>query len=226
MVATLILTLTVPLIAEDEIELGLSMMPLHMLTEEDVGPADGMEPVPDNPDMMNQDEPDFMDEWLIGFHFGYSTGILYASLDSFVMPPFLVEKMTMSDFYDEEYQEWVMNPGIMRPGFLSFIDVGAKFSFGQIVAFAEAGVNNLYVYHQGDLPVEQQDKIGKLGTNLRIGASYKVIDNLSVGITGTAIFPNFKTMGSALKGLFGDDNYANSKEQLQVLPMIMAVFYL
>jgi hypothetical protein len=134
--------------------------------------------------------------------------------------------MTMGDKYDEEKNEWLMSPGIVRPGFFNLLDVGIKFSFGQIVAFAEAGVNNLYVYHQGDLPEDQKEKIGKLGTNLRLGASYKVIDNLSIGLTGTAMFPNFETRGSALKGLFGDENYENAKEQLQFLPMIMAVFYL
>jgi hypothetical protein len=224
MVAFLIMTLTIPLFAQDELELGLSMVPLHMVLG-DKGPEEGVEPMPDNPDMY-MEETDFLDEWMIGFHFGYSTGILYASIDSFVLPPGLVEQMTMGDFYNPDTGMIEPAGGIFRPGFLNFLDVGAKLTLNKFVLFGEAGVNNLYVYHQGDLPPEQQDKIGKLGTNLRIGASYKVIDNLSIGLTGTAIFPNFKTMGAALKGVFGDENYENSKEQLQFLPMVMVVFYL
>jgi hypothetical protein len=225
MVALLIMALTIPLFAADELELGMSFTPLHMVAGGD-NPEGTEPPPPTSPDMMYPEEKDFLDEWLIGFHFGYNTGILYASVDSFVMPPFLVEKMTQSDEYFEDTDQWVKNPGIVRPGFLNFLDLGIKLNISKFVLFAEAGVNNLYVYHQGDLPEEQKAKIGTLGTNIRFGASYRVINNLSVGLTGTAIFPNFMTMGNALKGLFGDEQYENSAEQVQLLPILMIVFYL
>jgi hypothetical protein len=223
-VALLIVSLATPLFAQsEEMEIGLSMVPIKILMPKDeYVPEDNMEPPPD--DMYMEEERDFLDEWLLGFHFGYTMGILYASLDSFVMPPFLVEDMTSRDEYDEGMDEWHYVPGYDRPGFLSFIDVGIRVKFSQIVLFAEAGINHLYVYRQEELQEEEQQ--GSLGTNLRLGASYMVLDNLSVGLTGTAIFPDFETMGDAVKGLFGDVDYEGSAEQIKFLPILMAVLYL
>lgn len=226
MVIMLITLWAVPVFAGEgeEMEVGFSMTPLSLVMNEEDRGEDYVEPGADS--VYGDEETDLLDEFLVGLHFGYSMGFLYASLDSFIMPPFMVQEMTSGDYYDEEKEEWYFIPGIERPGFLNFIDVGIKITLSNFVLFGEIGINNLYVYNQGDLPDDQRERIGTLGTNLRVGASYKVIDNLSVGLTGTAIFPNFKTMGAALKGLLGDENYEGSKEQLQLLPMIMVVLYL
>jgi hypothetical protein len=210
MVATLIITITVPLIAQDEIEVGLSMAPLHMVSPDD-GSENFEEGMPEN---MSEDyyEKDFLDEWLVGLHLGYNMGILYASLDSFVMAPFMVSDMTSGERIDES-GDMFFSTGIEKPGFLNFIDVGIKLNLSKFVFFAETGINHLYIYRQSEL--KEEDKPGTLGSNLRIGASYRIIDNLSVGLTGTAIFPSFESMGNALKGLAGDEEYAESADQVK-----------
>lgn len=222
-VVLLVMSLAIPVFAQEELEIGLSMVPIGIITPEDKDEI--KPPSPDDPNIdYYEEEKDFMDEWLIGFHFGYAMGILYASLDSFLMPPFLIEDMTSRDKIDEDTGESYYVKGFNRPGFLNFIDVGIRLDIAKIIIFAEAGVNHLYIYRQDELP--EDEKPGQLGVNLRIGASYKVVDNLSIGITGTAIFPDFKTMGKVLKGLAGDEENEGAKEQLQFLPILLINLYL
>lgn len=220
--AIMLISLAVPaLFADDEFELGMSITPLHMVAG---GDDEYTDQYSDTYTDEYMEEKDFLEEWLIGFHFGYSMSFLYATIDAMVLPPFLVSDMTNVDYYDDVKKEWVVIPGVERPAFLNFIDVGAKFTLGSFVLFGEAGINQLYIYRQGDIPDEQK---GSFGTNLRIGVSYKVLDSLSVGLTGTAIFPNFETMGKALKGLVSDDEgYDGAAEQLKFLPILMVVMYL
>lgn len=204
-----------PLFAEEELELGLSFVPIGAITE-DKHEEYGMEPMESNE---FYEEPTFMDEWIIGFHVAYNWGILYASLDSFALPAFMIQDMTRDT--DEDGYGF---DGHKRPGFINFIDVGAKFTIGDIVLFGTTGINTLYVYRQAELPPDQ--KPGSFGTNLRVGASYKFAGNISVGLTGTAIFPNFQTMGMALQGMFGNEEYGHMAESVKFLPMLMGVVYL
>lgn len=218
-VAFMILSL-VGQVAAEELELGISLFPIGMLEGDKT--SDGSDQSTD--DQMYQEEKSFMEEWLVGLHVAYNWGFVYASLDSMVMPSFLVEELTRKDRYDEGMDQYFIDPGIAKPGFYNFIDAGLKLTLGQIVTFVEAGVNYLYIYKQDEL--QPEDKPGALGVNLRAGAGYKVTSNLSVGVTGTAIFPDFATMGDALKGLIGEEGYAGAKENIQVLPMLMVVLYL
>lgn len=204
----------------EELELGISLVPIGAVNK-DKSEEYGMEPAPD-PNNEFYDEPSFMDEWLIGFHVAYNWGIIYASLDSMALPPFMIKEMTRFEGTDYEGNPYFFE-GHDRPGFINFLDAGIKLSIGDIVAFGTIGFNSIYIYRQAELPEEQ--KPGTVGTNLRIGAGYKIAKDISIGLTGTAIFPNFKTMSMALKGLV-DDKYAYMAESIQFVPMFMAVLYM
>lgn len=215
-IAVLLLVFSgLPLLAAEgeELEVGLSMVPIGAITQtESEQYGEGNDPD------MPYEEKNFMDEWLVGFHVAYNWGIIYASLDSFALPAFMMKDMTK---FEDEHGFF---DGHDRPGFINFFDAGLKITMGDIVVFATTGVNTLYVYRQAELPEEQTP--GSFGTNLRMGASYKFANNVSIGITGTAIFPDFQTMGDSLKGVFGDPEYAQLANTIQVLPMIMAVVYM
>lgn len=217
-------------VAAEELEIGISLFPIGMIDgEEDRQVVDEGYELAEDQEL--NDEKDFMEEWLVGFHFRYSWGFLYTSLDAMVMPPGMIEDMTalpvLDDFgnpvIDERTGMPKKTPGVFRPGFYNFIDVGVKLDIGEIVVFAETGVNILYIHQQDNLNEEQKDAVG---VNLRIGASYKVTSNMSVGLTGTAIFPDFETMGAALKGLAGESGYEDAGDNVQLLPMLSIVLYL
>lgn len=221
LLAFMLLVQSVPLFAEEELEIGLSFMPLHFV------PKGGDEVAKDDERNENLDyveQKDFMEEWLLGFHFAYNWDFIYVSLDSMVLPPWMVMDMTSHEELDQDDNPiWV--PGFDRPGFFNFIDAGIKIKIGKMVGFGEIGINHLYVYRESELPPEEKAKMGSLGTNLRIGGSYMIADGISVGLTATAIFPNFKTMGAAISGLF-DPDYAEAAKQIQLMPMLMVNMYL
>lgn len=227
-IAALLIFTGLPIFATEgeELELGMAFVPIGAITKDD---GEQMkDDYGDQIDDPNYDpyaqgpEKTFMEEWMIGFHVAYNWGIIYASIDAIALPPFLVKEMT--SFEDPEFGYF---EGFDRPGFLNFIDIGAKFTLGDIVLFASTGINDLYIYREGELPPDMKEKVPQtLGTNLRIGASYKIMSNLSVGLTGTSVFPSFQTMSAVLKGVFGDPEYAHMADQLQFLPMLAVTYYM
>jgi len=227
-IAVLLIFTGLPIFAADneELELGMAFVPIGAITKDK--DAQMQEDYGAQIDQTNDYDPNaqgkektFMEEWMIGFHVAYNWGIIYASLDAIALPPFLVKEMTS---FEDEFGYF---EGFDRPGFLSFIDIGAKFTLGDIVLFASTGINDLYLYREGELPPDMQAKVPQtLGTNLRIGANYKITSNLSVGLTGTSVFPSFENMGKVLKGVFGDPEYAHMANQMQLLPMLAVTYYM
>jgi hypothetical protein len=217
----ILLIFGLPLFADEELELGMSFTPIGLLFGDDAS-ADGPDPA-DQGDDYYYEESDLLDEWLISFHAGYNWGILYATLDAIVFPPFLMEKITSEDEYNEDTQQWESKPGFDRPGFFNLIDVGIKFSLGDIILYGETGINVLYIYKQNEIP--SNERPGTIGTNLRIGANYIIADGLSVGINGTAIFSSFKTMARALEAVFSGEQ-GGAADQIQFLPMLAVTFHM
>jgi hypothetical protein len=118
---------------------------------------------------------------MTGFHFGYVLfKFLYLSWDSLVSPPSLIKTWT----------------GFNRPGFLNLYDGGIRFFIKPVIGYVTIGLNNVYVYRQGDL----QGLENNFGANLRLGAGVK-FDWWGVNLSGTAVFPSFQRMAGTLKGL-------------------------
>lgn len=160
--AVLIVVLAVPTFS-NELELGLSWTPLPGADQ-------------------NAEEEAELDS-ITGFHIAYNWwAVMYASWDSLVMPPFII-------------QEWT---GYKRPGFLNLYDVGLRITLGPIVTYLTVGMNNVYVYKQDQVGFENN-----LGANLRLGAGLK-FGWWGVNASGTAVFPSFEYMGNTLKGLASD----------------------
>jgi hypothetical protein len=116
--------------------------------------------------------------------------------------------------------EEIYFPGIYAPGFLTFLDGGVKVEIGNLIGFAEAGFNWLYIY-KGLYK-------SSLGTNLRLGLRYKFSQNMSVGLTGTAIFPDFATMFRTIGDSFDSDPFVrqDAADRMKFVPMFAMTLHL
>lgn len=144
-----------------------------------------------------------------GFHVGYVLwNFVYASWDSLVAPPSLMSNWT----------------GFLRPGFLNLFNAGIRFVIKPVVGYATIGMNNIYVYRQGDI----QGLENNFGANLRLGAGVK-FDWWGVNLSGTAVFPSFQRMIGTIKGLAAttDDvrNAAIQKIGDSLVPSINVTVY-
>jgi hypothetical protein len=156
---------------------------------------------------------------IIGFHVGISPiAILYASLDSLALPPYMISGMTG---YQDEGGRWV--EGYYRPGFLNLIGVGFRFILGPVVLSTTVGTNNIYVYKQSELG---EGAGGSWGANLRLAALLK-FGFWGVGLTGTAIFPSFSTMIEVFRQLGSETNQQWALDQIVngLVPSLMATLY-
>jgi hypothetical protein len=170
----------------NELELGLSWTPLPGA---------------------DQNSPEGELDSITGFHIAYNWwAVMYASWDSLVMPPFII-------------QEWT---GYKRPGFLNLYNIGVRFTLGPVVGYATAGMNNIYVYKQ-----EQLGGIdNNFGANLRLGAGLK-FNWWGINLSGTAVFPTFDYMVNTLKGLAAEStrNVSLAKIGDALVPSINLTFY-
>jgi hypothetical protein len=131
--------------------------------------------------------------------------ILYASWDALVVPPTIIE-------------EWT---GRFRPGYLNLYDAGLRFSIGPVIAYAEIGLNSVYVY--------KQDSIGfdpNFGANLRLGVGAR-FGWVGVNVSGTSVFPSFDYMIGTLKGLVSDTYRKDSLEKIKdtLVPSLNVTMY-
>jgi len=157
---------------------------------------------------------------IFGFHLGISPiAILYASVDSLMLPPYMIQGMT--GYQDATTQVWVQ--GYYRPGFLNMFDAGFRLLLGPIAIHATVGVNSIYVYKQAELPAGTG---GNWGANLRLGAGLK-FGFWGVSLTGTAIFPSFANMFEVFKQLGSDQNRQWALDQIVngLVPSLMATLY-
>lgn len=112
---------------------------------------------------------------ILSFHVGYAWHILYFSWDAFAMPDYWVSNVTNSDYY--------------APGFLNLFDVGVRLVLQPVLAYAEAGANNLYIYGGQD--------DGNVGVNARAGVGLK-FGWWGVNVSGTQVFSSLTDLGVAL----------------------------
>ena len=148
-------------------------------------------------------------EGIYGFHFAYNWwAVFYASLDSLVMPPGVI-------------QDWT---GHSRPGFLNLLGGGFRFHIGPVMLLTTVGINHIYVYKQDE---DSLDFNSSLGANFRIGAGAR-FDWWGLGLTGTSIFPTFEEMIRVLKGLVADSTREISLGELRksLIPSIYVTFCL
>ena len=113
-----------------ELELGVSLFPIDWGDE------------PNEGTWITEEEESFINDWLFGFHVGYGWTLFYASWDSYVLPPHVIQDMTTLVVDND-----IVREGFYRPGFVNFFDVGLRLTlFDMLVGFATLGVNSLYSY--------------------------------------------------------------------------------
>ncbi|MBN2735402.1 MAG: hypothetical protein JXR70_00375 [Spirochaetales bacterium] len=210
----LMLMLPTGLFAKEELELGIELTPIGAIgkSSEDTNPQD-IDGV--------QQEPEFFDNWLLSLHSAYSWDFWYASVDAVVMAPWMIRDMTSGMITDpDDPSDEIYFPGIYAPGFLFFFDGGGKIEIGNLVGIGEIGFNWLYIY-KGMWKAS-------LGTNLRLGLRYKFTENMSVGLTGTAIFPNFATMFRTIGDSFDTDPLVrqDAADRMKFIPMFAMTLHL
>jgi hypothetical protein len=128
------------------------------------------------------------------------------SLDSIVLPPSSVEKMTAKVTLDGVTGNNSVIQGIYRPGMINLVDVGIKFAlFNKLVMGVQVGVNSLYIYRMN----EDKDLFAgidtNLGANIKVTTGWKFTDNLGVEIAMYSIQPNTDTAVTVLKGLVSEN---------------------
>jgi hypothetical protein len=145
-------------------------------------------------------------DFMFGFHFGYSfLYILYASWDALVIPPVVIENWT----------------GRYRPGFLNLYDAGVRFNIGPVIAYAELGLNSVYVHNQETIGFDPN-----FGANLRLGVGAK-FGWVGVTVSGTSVFPSFDYMVGTLKGLVSETLRKDSLEKIKdtLVPSLNVTMY-
>lgn len=189
-VALALILLCAPVWAE--IELGLGLAPSLIDTEG------------------RPEEENVLGDFSLSLHAGYSLmWLLYASADSLILPPSLVQSFTSK--LDEN---GFVREGIYRPGMLNLFNVGIRPSFGPVAVMATAGINQLYIYKQDELPDDYEAPT--LGVNLRLGAYLFITKNLALTATGTSVFAGFDALISFFKAVAGTDAYLR-KQSIEYL---------
>lgn len=186
----------------DEYELGIALTPMDVLkTDEDK-----------NMELMSEGSDNSANDFILGLHFGYSFAwLFYASVDANAMPPWWVAKMTAT-----QQEDGTRIAGINQPGFVTFIDVGVRPTFGSLMVLGEVGINHFYIKEGGD-------NNNKLGVNFRLGAGYK-FDPFSISLIATAIFPDFQTMKYVFQALADHEEWAQKALGKSIIPSL--AFYL
>lgn len=191
LIALLLLSFSTPVFAE--IELGASFTPAEFFMSEEVRDLEAFLGSTDDFDM------------IYGFHVGYSWWwLFYASVDSLIVPPWFIYSITAGE-----------QSGIYRPGYINMIDVGIRPTLGPLLIFAEAGLNNIFIYKQDEL----DNPPDNLGVNLRIGGGL-LMDWWSITVSGTSVFPNFDQMVNVLEGIIDQNPQAIRYLMESLIPSI------
>lgn len=204
-------SLLLPAIAEqeDDIELGFALTPMSILKDEGDSSMDSI----------YEAESGVLGDNILGLHVGYSfMWLFYASIDANVMPPWWIGEVT--GYWDDESQTWV--PGITAPGFITFVNIGVRPTFGPVIAMATLGINYLYI-HSAYVQDQDISANNKAGMNLRLGVGYK-FDMFSVSLIGTSVYSDFTSMKHVLKGLADGEEWAVEQFSDSLIPSI--AFYI
>jgi hypothetical protein len=151
---------------------------------------------------------------ITGFHVAYSWFILYGSWDALALPASFIERATTFT----EPDTGIHHDGIALPGFLNLYDVGIQLTFRPIVAYAEIGINSLYIYGG--------ETFDRVGANLRLGAGVR-FGFWGVNLSGTAIFATMEDLTSVLKGLGSESTRSWAVRSIgeSLVPSLNLTFY-
>ena len=170
--AVLLLAMAVPAFAErGEWELGVGWTP--------------------NRNAENVVDPNAVNS-IINFHVAYAWSILYFSWDAFAMPDYWVYNATT--YVDPVSGQW--HYGYYAPGFLNLFDVGLRFVIRPVLAYVEAGANNLFIYGSQDY--------GNIAVNFRAGIGVK-FGWWGFNLSATQVFASWGDLGAA----FSDAGHGN-----------------
>lgn len=159
----------------------------------------------------------FLEQMMISGHAGYSfMWLFYGSVDSIILPPMMTQRLSGTLKQDDQGNTY-LEGGYFLPGYLNLFDVGIRPRIGPILAFAEVGANNLYVYKQNDLGLE----IPPVGFNARAGVGLVLKKKWGVTASGTVVFQTLEDMTGIFSTLFTAISENDTFVQEQVLGFLL-----
>lgn len=120
-------------------------------------------------------------DWMLGVHIGYvfpHSG--YLSWDSITLPNYLTERLSAGAYH--------------VPSFLNLFDFGVRAGKHSLYGFAQAGLNNLWVYDTGFEPLVNTGANLRAGVGLRFGI-------WGIDLSATEVYPTFAAVGRNLAGI-------------------------
>ncbi|MEI8095463.1 MAG: hypothetical protein WCG80_14735 [Spirochaetales bacterium] len=133
------------------------------------------------------------------------------SLDSIILPPSSVQKMTSSFTYDANFN-LVTNLGVFRPGMVNMFDVGVKFAlFNRLVMGVQVGVNDLYIYKLDEVKALLPNFNTSLGANIKVTTGWKFSDNLGLEVAMYSIQSDPDTAIKVIEGIASKDSAVQSQ---------------
>ena len=166
-------------------------------------------------------------ELMSGAHLGLRfLFIFYGSVDYWLVPPRKIEQMTSNYERDDVTGLETRTPGLYLPGIIQLYDAGIMLSLGPIQLGAEAGINELYVYNEAELPDPPDSSVGAnlMGTaGLRFG-------RLGATLRTIVLFPSIEDALLTLGAAFDSTNefQADAQEYLlnNIIPSVGVTLYL
>lgn len=133
------------------------------------------------------------------------------SLDSIILPPSSVQKMTSSFTYDANFN-LVTNLGVFRPGMVNMFDVGVKFAlFNRLVMGVQVGVNDLYIYKLDEVKALLPNFNTGLGANIKVTTGWKFSDNLGLEVAMYSIQSDPDAAIKVIEGIASKDSAVQSQ---------------
>ncbi len=129
-------------------------------------------------------------DWMIGFHLAHNfwhSG--YLSWDAISLPYYMTQNLTSGSY--------------SVPSFLNLYDAGIRLAGGPLLAFAEVGLNNLWIYDVGLQP------LADMGANIRAGFGVRS-RWWGVTVSATEVFPRIGDLSSTLGGMWSMDQTMRS----------------
>jgi len=124
-------------------------------------------------------------DWMVGFHLGHNFWkIAYLSWDAISLPDFMTQDLSMGAYN--------------VPSFLNLYDTGVRLVGGPLLAFAEIGLNNMWIYDVGLQP------LADMGANMRAGFGVRS-RWWGVTVSATEVFPRVSDLSSTFGGMWSMD---------------------
>ncbi len=129
-------------------------------------------------------------DWMIGFHVGHNFWhVGYLSWDAISLPDFMTANLTRGAY--------------AVPSFLNLYDAGVRLTGGPLLAFAEIGLNNLWIYDVGLQP------LADMGANLRAGVGVRS-RWWGLTVSATEVYPRMSDLPSTFAGMWSMDRATRS----------------